>query len=94
MPDTWQLQDAKAKFSEVVKRATAEDPQVVACRGVETVVVLSMGDYRKLEAARLSLVDYLMTRPQLDDEAIAAINERSTDTGRDVVGTDVAILNP
>jgi len=84
MPYTWQLQDAKAKFSEVVRRATAEGPQVVTFRGVETVVVLSMEDYHRLEAGCPSLADYLLAGPQLEDEAVAAINERSADTGQEL----------
>lgn len=84
MNDTWQLQEAKARFSEVVKRAQSDGPQVVTCRGVETAVVLSMTDYRRLEANRPSLVDYLLAGPGLDDETLAVINARSRDTGRDL----------
>jgi antitoxin Phd len=57
MSRTWQMQDAKAKFSEVVKRARTEGPQMVTHRGVGTAVVLSMEDYRRLEVARPSLLD-------------------------------------
>ena len=84
MPHTWQLQEAKARFSEVVKLATSEGPQVVTCRGVETVVVISMDEYRQLEANRPSLVDYLLAGPKLDDETVAEINNRSNDTGREI----------
>ncbi len=84
MSHIWQLQDAKARFSEVVKLAGSEGPQVVTCRGVETAVVLSMEDYRRLEAARPSLVDYLIAGPKLDDDTIAVINERSRDVGREI----------
>ncbi|MBF0561970.1 MAG: type II toxin-antitoxin system Phd/YefM family antitoxin [Alphaproteobacteria bacterium] len=84
MPHTWQLQEAKARFSEVVKLAGSEGPQVVTCRGVETAVVLSMAEYRRLEANRPSLVDYLMAGPKLDDDTIAVINDRSRDTGREI----------
>jgi len=37
----WQMQQAKAKFAEVVKRAAAEGPQVVTYRGADTAVVLA-----------------------------------------------------
>ncbi len=84
MPRTWQLQDAKAKFSEVVKRAVSEGPQVVTHRGVETAVVLSVADFHRLEANRPSLVDYLLYGPTLGDDEIELLNQRSADIGREV----------
>jgi prevent-host-death family protein len=80
----WQLQDAKARFSEVVKRAAGEGPQVITYRGIETAVVLSIDDFRRLEASRPSLAEYLMTGPRLDDEVIALINDRPGDDGREI----------
>lgn len=44
----WALQDAKARFSEVVRRARAEGPQHVTTHGKETVVILSAEEYGKL----------------------------------------------
>ena len=46
----WSLQEAKAKFSEVVRRAQTEGPQVVTVHGKETVVVSKAGvDLAKLD---------------------------------------------
>jgi prevent-host-death family protein len=84
MSKTWQLQDAKARFSEVVKRASAEGPQIVTYRGVDRVVVLSIEAYRSLEARKPTLLDHLLAGPKLDDETVDAINERARDVGRDV----------
>jgi prevent-host-death family protein len=80
----WQMQQAKAKFAEVVKRAASEGPQIVTYRGADTAVILSAEDYRRLEAKRPSLVKFLLSGPKWDDETIAVINDRSKDTGRDV----------
>ncbi len=80
----WQMQQAKAKFAEVVKRAASEGPQFVTYRGADTAVVLSIEEYRRLNAARPSLVEFLMSGPKWDDETIAVINDRSKDTGRDI----------
>jgi prevent-host-death family protein len=44
---TWQLQEAKAKFSEVV-RASAEAPQEITLRGKNVAVLLSRAEYEKL----------------------------------------------
>jgi prevent-host-death family protein len=84
MPRSWPLQDAKAKFSEVVKLATAEGPQIVTYRGVETAVLLSMDDFRRLEASRPTLTDYLLDGPKLADDAIALLDQRSKDVGREI----------
>jgi len=78
------MQDAKAKFGELVRRANSEGPQFVTYRGAETVVVLSIEEFRRLEAARPSFVDHLLSGPKLDDELVDLINDRSPDTGREI----------
>jgi antitoxin Phd len=49
--NTWKLQDAKAKFSEVVRRARAGEPQQVTVHGKEAVVVF---DPKRFELSRKS----------------------------------------
>jgi prevent-host-death family protein len=49
---TWKLQDAKARFSEVVRRAKQEGPQHVTVHGREEVVVLSTDDYAQFRRDR------------------------------------------
>ena len=44
----WQLQDAKARFSKLIDDTLEQGPQVVTRRGVETAVVVSMDEWRKL----------------------------------------------
>src|SRR5579884_2264069 len=44
----WQLQEAKAKFSEVFDRAVKEGPQVVTRRNKEAVVIVPEAEFRKL----------------------------------------------
>lgn len=46
---TWQLQEAKNKLSEVVRRAREEGPQVITLRGEEVAVVLSSEAFAALE---------------------------------------------
>lgn len=81
---SWQLQEAKAKLSELIRRAAEEGPQTVTYRGSEKAVVLSVEDYRHLVAARPSLTDYLLTGPTLDDQTVTFINDRSRDMGREI----------
>lgn len=59
----WQLQEAKNKFSEVVRRASEEGPQMVTKHGEDSVVVLSAEDFRKLEQPKSSLVEFFQNSP-------------------------------
>jgi prevent-host-death family protein len=43
----WALQDAKARFSELVRKATTEGPQRVTVHGREEVVIISVEEYRR-----------------------------------------------
>ena len=52
---SWQLQDAKARFSEFLDAALTEGPQVVTRRGVERAVLLPIEEWRRLQKARPSL---------------------------------------
>ena len=80
----WQMQEAKAKFADVVRQAAAEGPQIVTYRGADTAVVLSIDEYRRLEAQRPVFVDHLFWGPKLDAETVDLINQRSPDMGRDI----------
>jgi antitoxin Phd len=60
----WQLQQAKARFSELVQKAIDDGPQTVTRHGKEAVVVLSVEQYRKLEARRPGLLEVLMSGPE------------------------------
>jgi antitoxin Phd len=77
---TWQVQDAKARFSEVIERARAEGPQMITRHGAERAVVLSIEDYRALAAHKPDFKAHLLGGPKFDDFSI----ERDRDTGRDV----------
>ncbi|MCY4579897.1 MAG: type II toxin-antitoxin system Phd/YefM family antitoxin [Chloroflexi bacterium] len=57
----WQVQEAKAKFSEMLEASLAEGPQIVTKRGVETAVLLPMDQWKRLQAkAKPSLKDLLL----------------------------------
>ncbi len=48
-PGRWLLQDAKARFSELVRRVHAEGPQHVTVHGRDEVVVIAAEDFRRLK---------------------------------------------
>ena len=58
---TWQVQDAKARFSELLETSLAEGPQVVTKRGVETAVLVPIEQWRRLQRmARPNLREWLL----------------------------------
>jgi prevent-host-death family protein len=63
----WQLQEAKAMLSEVIK-ASAHRPQIITVRGRETAVILSMEEYKKLAQPRQSLYQFIQNSPFRDFE--------------------------
>jgi antitoxin Phd len=60
---TWQLQEAKSKFSEVVDRALSDGAQVVTRHGKKAVVVLPFEEYERLTRGSGSLVQFLLDSP-------------------------------
>ena len=68
MSKTWQVQDAKARFSELLETSLAEGPQIVTKRGVEAVVLVPIDEWRRLEKrARPDLKELLLApEPRTD----------------------------
>lgn len=58
----WNLQDAKARLSELVDRAQAGKPQVILRRGKPAAAVVSIEQYERL-TPRKSLISFLMSPP-------------------------------
>jgi antitoxin Phd len=81
---SWQLQDAKAQFSELFRRAQAEGPQYVTRQGKDTVVVVTVEEFERLTARSRqprSLVQFFAESP------LAGLDvdlERPRDLGRKV----------
>jgi prevent-host-death family protein len=55
-PGHWLLQDAKARFSELVRRARSEGPQHVTVHGREEVVIISVEEFRRLKGTQTGKV--------------------------------------
>jgi len=57
----WPVQDAKAKFSELLKTCKAEGPQMVSNRGVVEAVLLPLAEWERMKGERkLTLKDWLL----------------------------------
>ena len=62
MTGTWQVQEAKARFSELLETSLAEGPQIVTKRGVEAAVLVPIEQWRRMER---------LTRPTIKDWLLA-----------------------
>jgi prevent-host-death family protein len=58
----WQLQEAKAMLSEVIK-AAAMQPQIITVRGKETAVILSVEEYKRLVKPKQTLYEFIQSSP-------------------------------
>lgn len=69
-PGHWPLQDAKARFSELVRRVRSEGPQHVTVHGRDEVVVIAAEELRRLrgEQTGQALIDALQASPHPDIE--------------------------
>jgi prevent-host-death family protein len=77
----WKLEDAKARFSEVVRHAREEGPQRVTVRGHDAVVVISVEEFERLapEEPRVPFVQFM------ESLHLGGLDlEREMDRGRDV----------
>lgn len=63
----WQLQEAKQRFSELVRRTLEEGPQVITRHGAEVVVVVPAHDYRRSSlVATDDFAEFLLAGPDFD----------------------------
>jgi prevent-host-death family protein len=62
----WQVQEAKQRFSELLRVAQAGEPQIVIKHGEEVAVVIDIAEYWRLRGESVSLMDYLRADPVAD----------------------------
>lgn len=75
----WQVQDAKQRFSELIRTAHADGPQVVTRHGEEIAVVIDIAEYRRLKGETAEFKDYLRSGPWFDDLDLDRTVERPRD---------------
>ena len=86
MISIWKLQDAKARFSELVEKALSDGPQHVTRRGQPAVVVLSESDFSKIQKKKRpkrSLVELMNSCPAPEIFDYIDENRRDEDFGRE-----------
>jgi prevent-host-death family protein len=86
--DHWQIQEAKQRFSEMIRAVTSEGPQVITRHGEDVAVLVDIGEYRRLTRPATDLASILLGGPKLGDntaDVFAEIEaERKADFGRAV----------
>ena len=84
--DHWQIQDAKQRFSEMIRAVTSEGPQVITRHGEDVAVVVDIGEYRRLTQPTVDLASILLGGPKLDDGTAQIFEDidaaRKADFGR------------
>ena len=61
--NSWQLQDAKSKFSNLVERAQKQGPQIVTKHGKKAVVIIDFNEYTKITKPKTDLISFLRNSP-------------------------------
>lgn len=61
---TWPVNDAKARFSELLEKSVTEGPQIVTKRGVETAVLVPIAEWRRLQERSRPTLKELLLAPE------------------------------
>jgi len=62
--NSWQVQDAKARFSEFLEASLKKGPQIVTRRGVEAAVLIPIEEWRRLKRASRPTLKQLLLAPE------------------------------
>lgn len=73
----WQLQEAKARFSELVQKTLDDGPRVITRRGKPSVVMVSDEEYTRFKRKGTDFISFLRSAPRAD-----LVIDRSKEGGR------------
>lgn len=79
-PLHWQIQEAKQRFSELIRFVQSDGPQFVTKHGEDVAVVMDIGEYRRLKGEEMEFRDFLLSGPRFDDVEF----ERSPELPREI----------
>jgi len=86
--DCWQIQDAKQRFSEMIRAVVHDGPQIITRHGEEVAVVVDIAEYRRLTRPTVDLTGLLLGDPKLSDDVVEVLTEvegeRKADVGRPI----------
>jgi prevent-host-death family protein len=77
----WQVQEAKQRFSELIRTAQIDGPQIVTRHGEQIAVVIEISEYRQLQGQATEFKDYLRAGPDFNELDLGrpAVAPRSID---------------
>ncbi|HET9256002.1 MAG TPA: type II toxin-antitoxin system Phd/YefM family antitoxin [Pseudonocardiaceae bacterium] len=87
---SWQVQDAKQRFSEVLRAAEQGGPQIITRHGEEVAVIIDIAEYRRLTGPKRDFAEHVMAFPKLcgtadEPDVFAEIEaERQQDVPREI----------
>ena len=84
MGDRWQLEKAKTRLSDLVRKAREEGPQVITVRGRDAAVVVSAEEYAKLGRRKDALVDFFRKSPLVHEHLHLALLDEASKGWEDV----------
>ncbi len=76
MSKTWQVQEAKARFSEFLEASSKEGPQIVTKRGVEAAVLLPIKQWRRLRRLAQPDLKELLLAPEARTDTLTPLRAR------------------
>ena len=71
MPKVWQVQKAKARFSEMLDSSMDQGPQIVTKRGVEAAVLVRIDEWRRLRKLARRDIRQLLLAPEARTDQLA-----------------------
>ena len=80
----WQVQEAKQRFSEVLRAVEQEGPQTITRHGEEVAVVIDIAEYRRLAGPKKDLRALLLGPPYVDDDAMSIMDEMEIERRKDL----------
>lgn len=78
---TWQLQEAKARLSEVVRLCIHKGPQILTIRGKEEAIIISKNEYERLVQSKPNFFDFIRQSPL---NSVELVFERDKSRNREV----------
>ena len=74
---SWQIQEAKANLSELVRATESAGPQEITWHGRGVAVVLSKAEYERLSGTRQSLLEFMQSSPLFDSVDVDLTRDQS-----------------
>jgi prevent-host-death family protein len=85
---SWQIQEAKQRFSEVLRAVRADGPQTITWHGTEVAVIIDIEEYIRLTRPKRSATEILLGPPYFDDDIVSVLDgieaERKEDFPREI----------